>query len=306
MLPGTPSLWIDAPQDGVSLALYRAAEPARHPAQPHRGIALLVHGLGEHAGRYHETASVFRGWGYQVWAVDQRGHGQSAGVRGGLPAPDALLRDLSAVIARVREEEGVDDGAQPLTLLGHSMGGAVCARLVAEGADSGAGSQVHRLILSSPALALGLSPWMVSVVGVARRLVPGLPLSNGLKIQGISRDPEVVRAYRNDPRVHTRITPALAGFLLDTEHGMSSWAPQWEVPTLVLWSGADRLVDPSGSATFVRTAPESVVEGRCFPLLYHEILNEPERATVFEAMARWLGVASSEQAVGDPRGDPRS
>jgi alpha-beta hydrolase superfamily lysophospholipase len=298
MLPRTPSVRIRAPHDGVSLALYRAPGPVSEAAaRVQGGIVLLVHGLGEHAGRYQETAAVFRRWGYQVWALDQRGHGQSAGARGGLPTPDALLQDLAAALRHVRREEA----GGPLVLLGHSMGGAVCARLMAERgagmADPGLADVVRgvdRLILSSPALALGLSSWMASVVGLMRRVVPGLALSNGLKVQGISRDPEVVRAYRADPLVHTRITPALAGFLLDAGVAVRARAAAWTVPTLVLWSGADQLVDPAGSARFVEAAPAEWVKGIGYPELYHEILNEPERGIVFRAMAEWLGVADPE------------
>ena len=284
----TPTHHLRAPGDALSLALYRGEPPEPAPELVERGPILLVHGLGEHAGRYGETAVSLRAMGYQVWALDQRGHGQSAGPRGGLPSPLALLADLEAAIAHVQEVEAWDG---PITLLGHSMGGAVCARFVArwarEGRDQGP-LPVQRLILSSPALALGLSPWMGGVARIARRLVPGLGLSNGLKVHGISRDPAVVEAYRTDPLVHDRITPALAGFLLDTEREVLAQAPRWPVPTLVLWSGADLLVDPQGSATFVAAAPSHVVRGQVFPDLYHEILNEPEHAGVLQVMQRWL------------------
>ena len=280
MLPTTPTHELPAPSDRVPLALFRGSSPTRDG--PQRGPILLVHGLGEHAGRYRETARVLHGLGFQVWAMDQRGHGQSAGVRGGLPSPWALVEDLEGVVDFVLKEEGSE---LPLTLLGHSMGGAVCARAVAR---SDAGGPIRRLILSSPALALGLSPLMTGVAWMARRLLPDLSLSNGLNVQGISRDPSVVRAYREDPWVHDRITPALAGFLLDTEQQVLARAPTWPVPTLVLWAGADLLVDPQGSQTFVRRAPADIVEGKTFPYLYHEILNEPERADVFEAVVAWL------------------
>lgn len=278
-LPVSPSLHVEAPGDGTPLALYRGTMPDSGSAP--RGSLLLVHGLGEHAGRYQEAAARFQGWGFQVWALDQRGHGQSGGIRGGLPTPADLVADLKSVILRIREIDGAE---APLTLLGHSMGGAVCARLVAE-----EGGSVSRLILSSPALALGLPAWRRGLIRLAQRIAPDFALSNGLSVQGISRDPAVVRAYKEDPQVHDRITPALAGFLLDTEERMCVPTGDWPVPTLILWAGSDLLVDPAGSERFLRAAPTDMVQGECFPDMYHEILNEPDRDQVFAVIRRWLG-----------------
>lgn len=241
-----------------------------------RGTVVLVHGLGEHAGRYDALARVLAADGWRVVAHDQRGHGQSEGARGALNHPDDLLRDLSQVL------DG--ENLRPIVLLGHSMGGAVAARYVAEGLSP----PVDALVLSSPALDPGLKPLQRLMLAVAGPLLPGLPAHNGLKPAWISRDPAVVAAYTADPLVHSRITPRLARFIVEAGEQVRRAAPRWSVPTLLLYAGADRCVAPSGSRQFAQAAPADRVEARCFGGLYHEILNEPERAEVIHHLRTWL------------------
>ncbi|MFM9999868.1 MAG: alpha/beta fold hydrolase, partial [Burkholderiaceae bacterium] len=93
-----------------------------------RGVVLIVHGLGEHAGRYGHVARRLNRWGFAVRAYDQYGHGESTGARGALPQADRLLTDLTAVVEQLRTQRGPDT---PLILLGHSLGGLVVARFVA-------------------------------------------------------------------------------------------------------------------------------------------------------------------------------
>jgi alpha-beta hydrolase superfamily lysophospholipase len=120
-------------------------------------------------------------------------------------------------------------------------------------------------------------------------LVPDLRLANGLKPAWISRDPEVVRRYEQDPLVHDRVTARLVRFIVEAGQTVRSFAPRWRVPTLLLWAGADRCVAPAGSAAFAAAAPAGVVTAQAFPTLYHEIFNEPEREQVLGHLIRWLG-----------------
>ena len=112
--------------DGLALHL------RQWPVADARGTALIVHGLGEHIGRYAHVAAHLNAWGWSVVGYDQRGHGRSEGPRGRLGADDSLLRDLALVIDAVRASHG-----GPLLLLGHSMGGLVAARFVAGGLGPG-------------------------------------------------------------------------------------------------------------------------------------------------------------------------
>mgnify|MGYP001164660524 CR=1 FL=1 len=251
-----------------------------------RGSVLLVHGLGEHVGRYAAVADTLNRAGWTVWGYDHRGHGASGGARGALATDDSLLRDLSRVVDALRVRE---PGA--VVLLGHSMGGAIAARFVAEGLQPQPASwwrPVDALALSSPALDIGLNPGQRLLLTVLGRLAPNLALANGLDPAWVSRDVAVVQAYRDDPLVHDRITPRLVRFMDDAGAFVRARAAHWRVPTLLQWAGADRCVRPAGSAAFAATAPASVVQHRTYPALAHEIFNEPEREQVLAELTQWL------------------
>jgi alpha-beta hydrolase superfamily lysophospholipase len=254
-------------------------------AQPARGTVLLVHGLGEHAARYVDVGALLSQAGWAVEAFDLRGHGRSPGPRGGLPRADAMLSDLSRAVQRVRARH-----TGPLVLLGHSMGGLLAARFVAEALQSQPAPwscPVEALVMSSPALDPGMSAFQRFLLRLGAWM-PDRALSNGLKPAWISRDPQVVQAYRQDALVHDRVTPRLVQAIVDDGVLVRERAPVWRTPTLLLYAGADRCVAPAGSAAFAQAAPPSVVHTRCYPGLYHEIFNEPEREQVLSELLRWL------------------
>ena len=263
--------------DGENLAVYRWPLPE---GQPWRGTVLLVHGLGEHAGRYHHVAEHLNAWGFSVRAYDHYGHGRSAGPRGGLNHDMRLLDDLADMVdtARAHMPEGL-----PLVLLGHSMGGLVAARFVAMHIRP-----VDALVLSSPALDPGLNAVQKLLLATLPRLVPNLRVGNGLNARFISHDPAVVQAYESDPLCHDRISARLARFIAEAGPATVARAAHWQVPTLLMWAGADRLVNPAGSRAFAAAAPDRVVQSRCFEGLYHELFNELDAAPVFEVLQRWL------------------
>lgn len=262
--------------DGLRLQL-------RHwPAGAARGTVLVVHGLGEHVGRYDHVAALLNGWGWSVLGVDQRGHGRSEGARGRLADRDDLLRDLALVVDSARAS-----APGPLVLLGHSMGGLVAARFVAGMAETWS-REVDALVLSSPALDPGMNAWQKLLLAVLGRLAPDLAVNNGLKPEWISRDAQVVRNYIADPLVHDRVTPRLARFIVDSGQFVRERAAGWRVPTLLMWAGSDRCVAPAGSAAFAAAAPAALLQARVFAPLFHEIFNEPEQDEVFAVLRDWL------------------
>lgn len=258
-------------------------------AHPSRGTVVIAHGLGEHSGRYAHVAASLHDAGWSVATYDHAGHGRTAGPRGALPSSGALYEDLAAAIdAAVRETEPAR-----LILFGHSMGGAIAARFVAEGLarrPAPWSRAVDGLILTSPALAVFIPKKDRIAVKALRWLAPNLPRRNGLDATKISHDPAVVDAYRADPLVHDRVTPRLVHAIIEAGAHVRAVAAQWRVPTLLLWAGDDHLVDARGSAAFAAAAPQHVVETHAFPGLYHEILNEaePARAEVFTTLHAWL------------------
>jgi alpha-beta hydrolase superfamily lysophospholipase len=267
--------------DGLALQL-------RHwPAgAPPRGQVLLVHGLGEHIGRYGHVAAALNARGWSVAGFDQRGHGRSEGARGVIAGADALLVDLAAVIDTLRPRH-----AGPLVLLGHSMGGAVAARFVAEALaprPAAWSRPVDGLVLSSPALAARLSAFQRLQLGIGERFLPDLAQRNGIDPHGLSHDEAMVAAYTADPLVHDRISARLARFILDAGEHARAAAPRWALPTLLMWGGADPVVDPAGSRAFAAAAPAGVVTAFEFDSMRHEILNETEREGVLMRLSQWL------------------
>ena len=254
---------------------------------PARGGVLVVHGLGEHIGRYVRVAADLNHAGWHVFGYDLRGHGRSRGARGALACVDDLLVDLAQVIDLVRAAV-----SGPLMLLGHSMGGLIAARFVAEGAISGDERaswyrEVQALVLSSPALDPGMNPLQKLLLATLGTRAPGLAVGNGLKPAWISRDPAVVAAYRNDPLVHDRVTARLVRFIVEGGELVRQRAPAWALPTLLLYGGADRCVAPAGSAAFAAAAPQTLVRARRFDGLFHELFNEPERDQVLAELMAW-------------------
>jgi len=261
--------------DGETLALHDW--PA--DGAPARGVVLLVHGIGEHAGRYRHVAARLNGWGFAVQAADHYGHGASSGPRGGLPSVMRLVDDLAQVVDAVRASHpGI-----PLVLLGHSLGGLVAASFVAR-----AVRPVDALVLSSPGLDPGLSAFQKLLVAVLSRVAPGLRVDNGLDDNYLSHDRAVVQALRDDPLCHHRIGARLARFLAEEGAVVQAAAPHWTVPTLLLYAGDDHFVKPAASRAFAASVPASSISATCYPGLYHEIFNERDAEPVFAALRHWL------------------
>lgn len=244
-----------------------------------RGMVLLAHGLGEHMGRYAHVAAHLNSWGFEVRGYDHFGHGQSSGERGGLPSDDRLLDDLSLVLAKTRSEMPRN---APLILIGHSMGGGVAGRFVSLNLG-----HVDALVMSSPALDAGLNVVQKLLLAILPTIAPNLRINNGLNAQLICHDPAVVKAYLADSLVHDRISARLAKFIATAGPATNTLAPQWTTPTLLMYAGQDKLVNPAGSRAFAASAPNCVT-AQCFEHMYHEIFNEPDQAQVFACLQTWL------------------
>lgn len=292
-------------RDGENLALYEWplddwASEMGQDALPPRAVVLIVHGLGEHASRHQHVASQLLDWGFAVRAYDQRGHGESGGARGVLPNETALLDDLAEVVDDTRlrcmrlphgRRRAADGSLQPLPLilLGHSLGGLVVSRFVALNIRP-----VEGLVMSSPALDAGLSGFQKLLLAVMPKLAPNLCVGNGLDARYLSHDQEVVQNYLTDRLVHDKISPRLGKFIADAGPATVAAAAGWSTPTLLIYAGADRLVNPAGSRAFAEQAANSAevkpgtLTVKCFDELYHEIFNETDAAPVFDTLKTWL------------------
>ena len=260
--------------DGVDL-FARTWEPESDP----HGVVCLVHGLGEHSGRYVDVAAVLNDAGYAVSAIDLRGHGRSPGRRGHTPfAP--TLDDLDLLLADARRRWP----DLPCFLYGHSLGGLLVLTYLVQRRPSVTGA-----IAASPGLRTPLLEQRAKILAarVLAPILPSLTLPTGLDAEEICRDPDVVAAYRADPLVHDRASTTLGRDGVVAARETSSSAGRVEVPLLLIHGTADRLTYPGGTQDFA-----AHVTGDCTLVLYdglvHELHNEPERAEVLRDAVAWL------------------
>lgn len=260
-------------RDGATLFLREWS-----PAGASKAALLICHGLGEHSGRYAHVAERLAEIGMTVWAHDHRGHGQSSGARGALASSDDLVIDSEQVLAELARATG-----QVPFIAGHSMGGPVAGMVALRGKVP-----VRGLILSSPALMTRAAGGLVLFGKVMAVLAPNMAMSNQLLVEYVARDLAVVDAYRKDPLVHPAITPRLFAWIVNAGKTLRDAAPAWKTPTLVMFAGADRLVDPAGARAFVAALPAGVGVAHEYPAFYHEIFNDPEKDAPLGDMEAWL------------------
>lgn len=224
-------------------------------------------------------AEAFNARGYSLLALDHRGHGRSGGDRVFIERFVDLVTDLHSLIRKAGEETS---GHKPF-LLGHSMGGCVATGYATRHNDELAG-----LILSNPVAAIATAPGTVAVSRVLSRIVPHVGVYS-VDSEGVSRDPEEVRKYEEDPlNFHGRVPVRTVAELGNEVNRFEGSVAAITVPTLIMYSTTDPIVAPAGSEMLAERVGSDDVTIRDWPGLKHEILNEPERDEVIAAMLDWL------------------
>jgi alpha-beta hydrolase superfamily lysophospholipase len=248
------------------------------PAGQARGSVVLMHGLGEHSGRYRHLAGFFNECGLSVRTYDHRGHGRSQGKRGDVINGDPMLQDAEIIV----DDFSARYSAPPF-LFGHSMGGLFAARFALARL-----SPLRGLILSSPALSLRLSAFQAKMLKVLHKLAPSLGVPNGVSPSFLSHDAKIVAAYKADPLVHRRISARLLRSMLSSIAYCQSHANSLTIPTLMLVAGDDRLVDADGSRQFFAQTPPGLAEMHIYDGMYHEIFNELDAQRPLRDLKTWL------------------
>jgi acylglycerol lipase len=263
----------------------RSADGTRlaYRAWPHAGASItfaVVHGLGEHSGRYQRLAGGMARHGMATYAVDLRGHGKSDGQRGHLDSWSQWVEDAAAFVAHVEAEARGE-----VVPLGHSFGGVVMLSTVLARKLS----RAKRFVLSSPALKLRakVPAWKVQLAGVTAKLAPRLALDNEVDPATVSRLPEVVEAYRTDPLVHSKISSRMYAEWGRAAAENLARAGEIRIPFLILAGAADSLIDPAGSEELHRRTA-GVSELRLLEGRYHEPFNDLGSDEVFGLIAEWL------------------
>jgi acylglycerol lipase len=252
------------------------------PKAESQAVVCLVHGLGEHSGRYAHLAAALAPAGYALLAFDLRGHGRSGGPHGHASTYEVLLDDIALLLGQAAQRFP----AQPRFLYGHSLGGNLALVYTLRRQPQLAG-----VISTSPLLLPAFDPpaWKVALGRVLYHLWPALALSNEVNPRHLARDPAVARAYMDDPLVHDRVSARLAMDMLRAGRWALEHATQFprRLPLLLAHGSADRITSALASHQFAGRVP-----GDCTLKLWddlcHETHNEPEQEAVFGFLLAWL------------------
>jgi len=265
-------------KDGITFHI-RGWEPDGKP----RALIALIHGLGEHVGRYEHVGKALTDAGYALVGFDLRGHGKSGGVRGHTPSLDAFMQDIRQFF-RYLTERYPDI---PHFLYGHSLGGLLT---LAYAIQYGAG--LNGVMVTGAGLRSALQEQKVKIAmaKMLGSLLPTMILPSGLDAKALSRDPDVVQAYITDPLVHDKTSMGFGKSALSAIDLCFARAREFSPPLLIMHGKADKITYPSGSEDFAKFAGETNkdVTLKLWDGLYHEIHNEPEKAEVFKVMIAWL------------------
>ncbi len=264
---------------GLSLHAYHWAA-----SSPANGKVIgIVHGLGEHGGRYTNVASYFCALGYEVFAYDHQGHGQSEGAKGTIQSWESFVSEINTFRAAI---EGALDTPHELILWGHSMGALVLLDYLSSRDEA---ETLAAAVVTSPPLKLGNPPSKIlaSLASAAASMTPKLTKSNELDASDLSHDPEVVAVYKADPLNHDRVSMLLGYHMLDTAKRLLAQPQSIPVPTLLMHGDADRICDIDGTRAFANAAVGDVHLHE-LPGLFHETHNEPSQLDVFAFAKTWL------------------
>lgn len=262
------------------------------PGTPAVGI---LHGLGDHSGRWVKVGQTLHERGFSAYALDLPGHGRSEGKRGHVQSWEEYRNAVSRWMDALRRDE---PAGRRWALLGHSMGGLIAL----DWADRNP-PRTDALVLSAPPFELSLHPAALKVH--AARLLgllwPGFTQSNQIPPSLLSHVPEVIRAHRADKFVHFRISARLFLELTRMRRVLASVAATHSIPTLIVQGGADPVTSGAGCIAWAKNARSGLVTYREYPGLFHEVLNEAEGPAILDGIVVWL-----KQEIGGPRQEPSS
>ncbi|MBP7928862.1 MAG: lysophospholipase [Acidimicrobiia bacterium] len=236
--------------------------------------ALLVHGIGEHSGRYQHVAKQMVGSGINVAAIDLRGFGNTDGKRAYVTSVDDYLGQIQGGLERIGEF------GTPTVLIGHSMGGLLSLNYALSDRPA-----PDLLVLSAPALDAAVTPWKRLLTPYLAKVLPKLSIPLDISGEQLSRDPKVGEAYFADDLVQTSSTTGLGAVLLSTMAATQKACAALKIPTLVLHGQDDELVPVSFTE---RLSGVPAVERRTKPGLRHEMFNEPEGPEIVAEMVDWI------------------
>ena len=261
--------------DGLSL-FGQSWQPEDRP----RAVVCLVHGMGEHSGRYTHVADALTQAGYILFTFDIRGHGKSEGSRGHTPSYEALLQDISSLL----EVANKQFPQLPSFLYGYSLGGNLVLNYVLRRQP-----KLKGVIVTGPWLRLAFEPprFKIILAQITNYIWPSFSQKSGLDTKAISRDPKVVYAYENDPLGYDHISARMFIGSYQAGQWALEHASEFSLPLLFMQGGDDKIISVEASREFAGKITENCTF-KIWDNLYHEIHNEPEKEEVFKFLIDWL------------------
>jgi alpha-beta hydrolase superfamily lysophospholipase len=247
-----------------------------------RAVLAFIHGFGEHCGRYLNVVNHLTPLGYGVYGFDLRGHGRSPGQRGHIQSWNEYRGDVNAFLQKVSSQEPT----LPVFLLGHSMGALIALDYLLHNPAGLRGA----IVSGAPLEPVGVAkPFLVLLARVLSRVWPRFSLPLGLDPKGISRDPDVVKAYEADPLVHGKTTVRWGMEILKTIERVKTHPAEVHIPLFLIHGGSDPLNSPDGTRSFFEKIIYPDKEMKIYPGSYHEVHNDLDYKQVMKDMAQWLG-----------------
>jgi alpha-beta hydrolase superfamily lysophospholipase len=249
-----------------------------------RALVAVIHGLGEHSGRYAALAADLVQARCSVVALDLPGHGEAPGPRGDVPSWERLRDQVVPAMLTVPRGMPGQPMELPIVLLGHSLGGVLALDFALAHPRALVG-----VVAASPGLRSVIPPWWkLALSRAAAVTAPAVGFRHGLDESGMSRDAEVLALRKRDPLVHDRISPRLYFSFNEARQRVLREARRLQVPALLLQGMADRVVDPKGALEFNVAAPHGVVRLLTYAGAYHELFNDTDRAQPLRDLLGWL------------------
>ena len=258
-----------------------------------RGDLLVVHGMGEYGGRYHELAAEAHSLNLNVHLFDLRGHGRSQGTRGHFTSMAEHHRDIDAWLEHL-VGAGAVNANRPCFLLGHSLGGLIALTFCAQYVPKALYPSISGLFLSAPAFGVPTNPLRALETRVARHLpsfVRNVQVPNGIQAKDLTHDKKEIALYEEDPLVHGWVTPAAWLAMEKAMRSVNSLIPKLDMPLFFLLGGKDRVVDNSASQKFIQkvsVAHRGRVEVKVFHRFFHEAFHETGRERAFLELKKWI------------------
>ncbi len=246
-----------------------------------KAAVAIVHGYAEHSGRYDHVAAMLHELGLDVFALDERGHGKSDGVRGHVGDYEEYNGDVAALLNRIREESSADR----IIVLGHSNGGLITLNYALK-----PDPDVFAIVVTAPFLgaAMEIPAWKALLGRVMAKIYPTLAMPSGLPTDGLSHDKAVVKAYEDDPLVFSTATAGFFVAATNVQEKVKNEAGRITLPCLVMQGMEDPLVDAAQARPLFESLGSTDKKYIEYPGMFHEIMNETEKAKVLGDIREWL------------------